>query len=865
MIYPHIINPFLNRNKVTDPGEFFGREHEIDYIVRNITYREPQSVAVIGERRFGKSSLLTRVHYIFSKRSCDLWKEYSKEIQDPDKFVCIMIDPEEISTSSSKEFTWILIDELLVEKKELAEFIEYYPKGLTDNNFHKRHPQIILKNLLRNACDAGYRFVFFFDEFELLARNLSHEDVNYLNYLRGTSDNYKLAYVTSSRKPLSEIAFQTNPEGSPFDNNFSNAMYLGLLADNECEDLIDGILKANGYSEKFFSSTEKMRAIELAGKHPYFLKMACAHLFDWAINTRPVEQSWENAFCLSAGEEFDRMWGTLDKKEKDWILIAHQPDGVAINRKNVYDELNLLYKRGLLDKGDGDGKLTLFSQSFSRYIREYLNKLEDRYEKIERNIRKSYSKLDLSHVEQIIQELADLINQWHERKHEEQPGLLGHSYLKCTWLLKILSSLQNIQILCKEKTDEGEINNNGKSFERKVDKAVREFCVCFENNDNDWFGQDESKLNPMTGKNILDAAIQSLIKVQKNMIFGNGYDRMLSIRVEFMKKYDPANFSDFEELTKASFERLVEVYDYSRASSVLNTKLSGFCRKMSEFFLKKPVFTIAITILLPLLTVSIATFFLKEPDAASFMAQHKILSKFIYSSLTLIPLLFFVYLTIIILRPAFSEKYCELPNSRHLYEKLIFQETYFISIMTFITLSGFLYSDKDIRSLATEKIHIYLGITFIIGLISCLFIVIFIKNKVLDFTTAFKRARYFCSFEYFKAFALLFILYFILGSTVCLFGTKKGQPGYKILEIAEQVPETAQPSEPEYVTTEQEVQRTETSQTEGKKQIEIILSKLNVIYFKDFPLNLGLILGTAFIGPVAGLYRFIRRFFIYQE
>ncbi|MDD5328020.1 MAG: ATP-binding protein [Phycisphaerae bacterium] len=255
------INPFLNRNKVTSSEEFFGRKKEIAKILDRITYPEPQSVAVIGERRSGKSSLLTHIYHLLSEQKADN--------PGDNKLVCIFLDPEEIATEHASDMTWVIIDELVSENQSLLEYIRAYPPRDKEKAIPERHPRIILKNLLKEACKDKYRFVFIIDEFELLAKNKELSESGYLQYMRGISDNYALAFVTSSRKSLEEICLEHNVGASPFDNNFSSPLYLGLLKENECKELIQGALKKFGCEPNYLSPFEE-EAIELAGEHPYF-------------------------------------------------------------------------------------------------------------------------------------------------------------------------------------------------------------------------------------------------------------------------------------------------------------------------------------------------------------------------------------------------------------------------------------------------------------------------------------------------------------------------------------------------------------------------------------------------------------------
>ena len=115
-------NPFLNRNKVTDLDEFYGRRKEVDYILEKVTYPEPQSVAIVGERRSGKSSILTYIYRALSSKSGESWDKVVGTIKNPENFVCILLDLEEVTTHSTEEFTWVVIDELISENKSLLKY-----------------------------------------------------------------------------------------------------------------------------------------------------------------------------------------------------------------------------------------------------------------------------------------------------------------------------------------------------------------------------------------------------------------------------------------------------------------------------------------------------------------------------------------------------------------------------------------------------------------------------------------------------------------------------------------------------------------------------------------------------------------------
>lgn len=51
-------NPYLNRVAIRDPAQFYCRRREVARIFSRLGADRPQSIAVVGERRIGKSSLL---------------------------------------------------------------------------------------------------------------------------------------------------------------------------------------------------------------------------------------------------------------------------------------------------------------------------------------------------------------------------------------------------------------------------------------------------------------------------------------------------------------------------------------------------------------------------------------------------------------------------------------------------------------------------------------------------------------------------------------------------------------------------------------------------------------------------------------
>jgi hypothetical protein len=68
-------NPYIWKTTITNPECFFGRKEEVEDIYDRINSEDPQSVAVVSERKMGKSSLL---YYLYHKK-----EEY---LRDPEKY-----------------------------------------------------------------------------------------------------------------------------------------------------------------------------------------------------------------------------------------------------------------------------------------------------------------------------------------------------------------------------------------------------------------------------------------------------------------------------------------------------------------------------------------------------------------------------------------------------------------------------------------------------------------------------------------------------------------------------------------------------------------------------------------------------------
>ena len=94
-------NPFFNRHRITEPGFFWGREREIEALYSAIATRQCRSV--VGERKLGKSSLLTHLSRPETLQTHGF---------DPQQFVFIYVDLEGMANILYDEFWPEILDRL---------------------------------------------------------------------------------------------------------------------------------------------------------------------------------------------------------------------------------------------------------------------------------------------------------------------------------------------------------------------------------------------------------------------------------------------------------------------------------------------------------------------------------------------------------------------------------------------------------------------------------------------------------------------------------------------------------------------------------------------------------------------------------
>lgn len=334
------MNPFFNRQRITDPAYFSGREKEVEALYSAIATRQCRSI--VGERKLGKSSLLTQLACPSNLQAHGL---------DPEKYIFLYIDLEGMSNIEYDEFWPEVMDQLEMALPDSQERLQQMAADMA-MSVEVRFTQV--RRLLRRLERAGLTLVMMLDEFESLARN-SAFDASFYGELRSLAGELGVVYLTISKQSLYELTYQHEDTlSSPFFNIFSEER-LNLLPRDEARGLLQHLATLDGGEP--FADEHVAAIIDFAGTHPFFLQVAGFYLYEMREAGEIDLERLVKRFKAEAEDHFRYLWSQLKDEEQ----LALKKMGSA----NL-DAIKLLAMKALVCQVEGQFKP--FSQSFADFI-----------------------------------------------------------------------------------------------------------------------------------------------------------------------------------------------------------------------------------------------------------------------------------------------------------------------------------------------------------------------------------------------------------------------------------------------------------------------------------------------------------------
>jgi hypothetical protein len=304
---PPAVNPFFHRGPVRDPAYFFGRAREAAYIAELL--RAGQSVALHGQRRFGKTSLLFHLSH-------------------PEISVTYGLGPQTTR--------WAYLDGGALDGLDEEWFYGAVDRALGGDADAVPYARFV--DRLRALQSQNLRLIIALDEFELIARN-ERFGMTLFNHLRALAAQHPVQFITASRDPLLQITFaHRDTVSSPFFNIFA-PVTLPLFTEAEALELLATLSARSGQP---FSSELAAAILALSGPHPLFLQVAAYRTFAAEALSAEVR-----AQILSDLEpHLTYYWSALDPEAQ--YALAALPLFEAGNRSPALARLALA---GLLHNG----------------------------------------------------------------------------------------------------------------------------------------------------------------------------------------------------------------------------------------------------------------------------------------------------------------------------------------------------------------------------------------------------------------------------------------------------------------------------------------------------------------------------------
>ncbi len=366
-------NPFIFGGPVA-PDDFYGRQESIYFMMDRLYGRSRSSVALWGDRRVGKSSLL---YYLVQPTLREQW------VEQPNKHHIVFIDCQMFATQFDQHQFWQEVLEQIVDYL-LDDDLHTYVDGLLDQPSLSERD---LRRFLRRLHKIGGSLTLFLDEFSHIiwaGRLTDSQNVQgFLAFLRTAITAVMpspkspfprpLALVTSTRRPLHEVCrpLYKSDAGSPFYNPFVSER-LQPFSEENVHTLLDTKLLNSPIT---FSPNERTHLLQTAGRHPLLVQSYASEMF-MAERKDPGEietfTAIDNQFYDRSASHFQDFWFYSGNEENQFMaaLVQEQLD---------WDNLSPQEERAqnqLIDRGLMLATNKLFSPLFQEWVRLNLAWLE---------------------------------------------------------------------------------------------------------------------------------------------------------------------------------------------------------------------------------------------------------------------------------------------------------------------------------------------------------------------------------------------------------------------------------------------------------------------------------------------------------
>jgi hypothetical protein len=324
-----MVNP---EKEVLEPEDFFGQKGIIRRIFSRIGAERPQSVAVIGSRKIGKTSLINVLNHESMR---------NKYLENPEAFRIIRIALGEEKIDSVEDFLKHLLPRIM--KDSSSDALDYNDLKHAVELLHRKH----------------YRLILLLDDFHHITTNRNFP-LEFFSFLRSLANNYNLAYVTTSVLELQKLCAVKDVEESPFFNIFTN-ITLGHLSAEEGRLLLETVGNLPGKTAEAL--------VNWCGPSPYLLKTAMREIDSGTLNAEAPSREIEKCLFPLFSEYYSKVVSVLGMESFRLLKI--------IGKGKSPDHRDLHYIRPLIKQGfliDDEEIISCYSPAFIIFLKKQLSR-----------------------------------------------------------------------------------------------------------------------------------------------------------------------------------------------------------------------------------------------------------------------------------------------------------------------------------------------------------------------------------------------------------------------------------------------------------------------------------------------------------
>ena len=347
-------NPFADYGNIVRGERFIGRKENLRVIESRIVRpKESGNLAIIGEPRIGKSSLV-----------------YKAIVEQKDNLIAKNLLPIWINLATydkASMFFRTLVAQCVEEMEELnwlSEPIQRSAHRALDDELLWSEGYSRIQRFFEKVRQAGYRILFIFDEFDH-ARHLFKGDISGFQGLRELSyrPEWRVTFITTSRRSIRDIEIQTGAI-STFDGIF-HKHYLAMFNDEDLESYFTR-LSSIGAS---ISAEAKERISFYCGGHPYLLEMLGYEIVEVFREEQKIEvDRAAHRIAQSFLDQYDRLYDRmvdLLREDDTFNKLLQILFGPVVDVKHT--DVDELLKYGLI-KPTEQGTYVAFSGHFHDFL-----------------------------------------------------------------------------------------------------------------------------------------------------------------------------------------------------------------------------------------------------------------------------------------------------------------------------------------------------------------------------------------------------------------------------------------------------------------------------------------------------------------